>query len=60
METLLKNEQGALRSVVVPYTKKKSPHGNRFLVLGDYELNLLRRIKKINEQHGFYNDDFFL
>lgn len=58
METLLENEQGELRPVVVPYTKKKSPHGDRFLALGTYELGLFKRIKGINEQFGFYDDDF--
>lgn len=58
METLLENKQGELRPVVVPYTKKKSPHGDRFLALGTYELGLFKRIKEINDQFGYYDNDF--
>jgi integrase len=58
METLLENETGELRPVVVPYTKKKSPHGDRFLPLSPYEINIFLKIKEINELYGFYDDDY--
>ena len=58
METLLENETGELRPAIVPYTKKKSPHGNRFLPLSSYEIDIFLTVKEINEQYGFHEDDF--
>ena len=58
METWLENATGELRLVVVPYTKKKSPHGDRFLPLSPYEINIFLKIKEINELIEFYDGDY--
>ena len=40
------------------YTKKKSPHGNRYLPLSDYEISLFQRVKDINLRFCYSDDDF--
>lgn len=50
METLEEDSAGNMVTVVAEYTKKKSPYGDRFLPLGEYELQLLRTVKEINER----------
>lgn len=44
--------------VIVEYTKKKSPAGDRYLPLSDYEINLFRTVRQINEEAGYSDDDF--
>lgn len=52
------DSDGKLRPVVLEHTKKKSPYGDRFLPLGEYELNILRTVKQINTDNGYYDDDY--
>ena len=54
METL----DNSLRTVVAEYTKKKSPYGDRFLPLGDYELELFQKVQEINERCQYQAGDF--
>ena len=58
METLSESENGSLKTVVAEYTKKKSPYGDRFLPLGDYEINLFAKVKTVNERCGYNETDF--
>ena len=58
METLSESENGSLKTVVAEYTKKKSPYGDRFLPLGDYEINLFAKVKTVNERCGYTESDF--
>ena len=51
-------ENGELRPVIHEYTKKKSPHGNRYLPLSDYEISLFQRVKEINLRFCYSDDDF--
>lgn len=44
--------------IVVEHLKKKSRESNRFLPIGDYELSLFERIRKINEVNGYQDEDF--
>jgi hypothetical protein len=39
---------------LMKYTKKKSPAGDRYLPLSDYEINLFQTVKRINEGWRFY------
>lgn len=58
MEGLQDDGTGKLCPVILEYTKKKSPYGNRYLPLSDYELSLLQRVKSINEECGYSDNDF--
>lgn len=58
METLDNDESGSLCTVVAEYTKKKSPYGDRFLPLGEYELELFEKVRKINERCQYKAGDF--
>ena len=58
MEGLEYDGTGKLRPVILEYTKKKSPYGNRFLPLSDYEIALLDKVKSINEEFGYSDNDF--
>lgn len=58
METQDANENGDMEIVVVPYTKKRSSFGDRFLPLGEYELDILEKVKEINQTQGFIDGDF--
>ena len=58
METLAEDSNQKMYSTVVPYTKKKSAYGDRFLPLGEYELEIFEKIKKINEKNNFKDEDF--
>lgn len=40
------------------HTKRKSPYGDRFLPLGEYEMELLRKVRTINENQGYKEEDF--
>lgn len=51
METQDEDSTGKMRSVVVPYTKKKSIYGDRFLPLSEYELDIFQKVKAINEEN---------
>lgn len=50
METLDNDESGSMCTVVAEYTKKKSPYGDRFLPLGEYELELFEKVREINKR----------
>ena len=58
METQDENSAGKLAPVVVPYTKKKSPFGDRYLPLGEYELELFHKVAQINKEYGYKDDNF--
>lgn len=58
MESRMEDENGKLQVVIVEYTKKKSPAGDRYLPLSDYEINLFETVKRINEEAGYSDDDF--
>lgn len=58
METLDNDESGSLCTVVAEYTKKKSPYGDRFLPLGEYELELFEKVREINERCQYKAGDF--
>ena len=58
MESRMEDENGKLKVVIVEYTKKKSPAGDRYLPLSDYEINLFQTIRQINEEAGYCDDDF--
>lgn len=42
----------------VEYTKKKSPYGDRFLPLGDYEIELFQKVQKVNEIYGYSEKEY--
>jgi hypothetical protein len=44
---LAEGDNGKLYPIVVLYTKKKSSYGDRFLPLGEYELDILKKTKRI-------------
>ncbi len=52
------DKNGELKVVIVEYTKKKSPAGDRYLPISDYEINLYRMVKQINEEVGCCDNDF--
>jgi len=58
METQDEDSTGKMRSVVVPYTKKKSSYGDRFLPLSEYELDIFQKVKAINEENHFKDGNF--
>lgn len=58
METQDEDDVGKMRSVVVPYTKKKSIYGDRFLPLSEYELDIFRKVKAINEENHYKDGNF--
>lgn len=58
MESLTENENGKLKVTICEYTKKKSPAGDRYLPLSDYEINLFQTVKRINEEAGYCDGDF--
>jgi integrase len=58
METQDEDLNGVLHPVVVPYTKKKSTYGDRFLPLSEYECDILEKVKIINHEYGYKEDDF--
>lgn len=49
---------GKLHTVIAEHTKKKSLYGDRFLPLGEYELNLFREVRKKNIANGYKDDSF--
>lgn len=42
MESRVEDDNGKLRVAICEYTKKKSPAGDRYLPLSDYEINLFQ------------------
>ncbi|WMJ87386.1 tyrosine-type recombinase/integrase [Anaerocolumna sp. MB42-C2] len=58
MESRVEDENGKLKVAICEYTKKKSPAGDRYLPLSDYEINLFQTVKRINEEAGYSDGDF--
>lgn len=58
METRTEDSDGFIRKTIVEHTKKNSPHGDRFVPIDDYSLEMFECIRKINETYGFKEDDF--
>lgn len=58
MESMVNGDDEKLTPAVVEYTKRKSPYGDRFLPLGDYEMLLFQKINQINSIHNLSDDDF--
>jgi integrase len=58
MESMVNETDEKLIPAVVEYTKRKSPYGDRFLPLGDYEILLFQKIKQINYLNNYSDDDF--
>ena len=58
METKTENDFLKEVPVIAEYTKKKSPYGDRFLPLDDYDLSLFDRVKSINKRNGYEEGDF--
>lgn len=58
MESLVEDENEKLKVTICEYTKKKSPAGDRYLPLSDYEINLFQTVKRINEEAGYSDGDF--
>jgi integrase len=58
MESLVEDENGKLKVTICEYTKKKSPAGDRYLPLSDYEINLFQTVKRINEEAGYADGEF--
>lgn len=56
-----KDEKGreGRHSQVVEYTKKKSPYGDRFLPIGDYEKWIFNKVKSINKSYGYDSEFIF-
>ncbi|MCD7819707.1 MAG: site-specific integrase, partial [Lachnospiraceae bacterium] len=54
MESFDENDQ----RIIVEYTKKKSPYGDRFLPLGDYEMDIFQKVKSINERYHYPDSEF--
>jgi len=56
-----KDEKGreGRHSLVVEYTKRKSPYGDRFLPLSDYEKQIFAKVKSINNFYGYDSDFIF-
>ena len=56
-----KDEKGreGRHSQVVEYTKKKSPYGDRFLPIGDYEKWIFAKVKAINKAYGYDSEFIF-
>lgn len=58
METLDIDCNNNMRPKVVDYTKKKSPYGNRFLPISDYEIQIIKSVEQVNIQYGYFDEDF--
>jgi len=58
METQDLDANEKMHPVVVEYTKKKSPFGDRYLPIGEYEVSILEKVKRINEAYGYSDNDF--
>ncbi len=58
METRADTKEDCCTYSVVNYTKKKSIYGDRFLPLGNYEIELMEKIKVINEQYNYQENEY--
>lgn len=58
MESRVEDENGKLKVAICEYAKKKSPAGDRYLPLSDYEINLFQTVKRINDEAGYSDGDF--
>ena len=58
IESLVEDENGNLKVTICEYTKKKSPAGDRYLPLSNYEINLFQTVKRINEEAGYADGEF--
>lgn len=58
METLIADERDIPQPIVVNYTKKKSPYGDRFLPIGEYELAIFDIVKKVNTVYGYKEGEY--
>lgn len=58
METLDISADGKQYPVVVNHTKKRSPYGDRYIPLSDYEISIFEKVKSINIEYGYKDDDF--
>ncbi|MDF2611038.1 MAG: integrase family protein [Lachnospiraceae bacterium] len=58
MESLVEDENGKLKVTICEHKKKKSPAGDRYLPLSDYEINLFQTVKRINEEASYCDEDF--
>lgn len=58
METLDTGADGKQHPVVVNHTKKRSPYGDRYIPLSDYEIEIFEKVKSINIDYGYKDDDF--
>lgn len=58
METLDIGADGKQHPVVVNHTKKRSPYGDRYIPLSDYEIDIFKKVKSINIDYGYKDDDF--
>jgi integrase len=57
-ETLFEEPDGVLRPVVVEHTKCGSIHGDRFLTIDDYEIELIQTVLEINRRYGFEDEGY--
>lgn len=55
---IMDKESGKMVTIVVEYTKKKSPYGNRYIPLSDYDISILEDVIEINDQYGYKDEDF--
>lgn len=58
METLDIGADGKQHPIVVNHTKKRSPYGDRYIPLGEYEMQIFKKIQSINIKYGYNDDDF--
>lgn len=58
METSAYNEEEKLRPIIVEHVKMKSPYGDRYLPLSDYDIELLKKIRQMKVQIGYGNNPF--
>jgi len=58
METKTDCDEDKLIYTVVNYTKKKSIYGDRFLPLGNYEIDLLKKVKHINNHFEHKDNEY--
>lgn len=59
METLDIGSDEKLHPVVVNHTKKKSPYGDRYLPLSNYEIEIFQKVKHINDKYNYTSDFIF-
>lgn len=57
MESIVQKGEVACTGIV-EYTKKKSLYGDRFLPLGEYEIELFQKVRQVNEMYGYFDRGF--